>query len=358
MGLKTVLERRPENVIKKLGKSSNVPVISSKRIFDSVFEEDVVLMAANTRIKWVIPGIMRAAKDLNAVVGFELAKSECNLEGGYTGFTPEDFFNTVVEFAERERFIIPFFIHADHTTVKNTSEQEINSTKKLIEEQIKAGYTSFAIDASYNEIDDNIRITSELAKPLYEMEFGIEVEVGEIKSTGQKAELTTKKEAKYYIESLISNGINPNLLAINNGAKHGNYLEGEEVFIDLERTLEIAKTIERHGVRIAQHGTTGTPDNIISVFKESGIRKANIGTLWQNVAHRHFPEEIMVRMKEWSEMNKKDIKFATKEFKKEIDSFDKTTTEKIAKASYEEAYRLIKILGGEDTASLVLEHLK
>ena len=39
-------------------------------------------MACNTRIRHVVPGIMRAAEELDAIVGFEMAKSEGHIDGG------------------------------------------------------------------------------------------------------------------------------------------------------------------------------------------------------------------------------------------------------------------------------------
>ena len=48
-------------------------------------------MAANTRITTVAEGIFKAAKDTDSAVFMELARSECDLKGGYTGLTPKDF---------------------------------------------------------------------------------------------------------------------------------------------------------------------------------------------------------------------------------------------------------------------------
>ena len=48
-------------------------------------------MAANTRITTVAKGIFRAAKETDSAVFMELARSECDLKGGYTGLTPHDF---------------------------------------------------------------------------------------------------------------------------------------------------------------------------------------------------------------------------------------------------------------------------
>ncbi len=119
-----LLDLRPEHVRDKLGNKSKVCLLNSHDIFRAIRDEKVIIMACNTRIKHVIPGIMRAAEELDAIVAFELAKSEGDLKGGYTGMTPDIFFDTVVGYAEKVGFSKPFFIHGDHITTKNTSMEE------------------------------------------------------------------------------------------------------------------------------------------------------------------------------------------------------------------------------------------
>ena len=351
------MARRPPQVLAKLPANSRVCLLNSKDILTVLKSAPVIVMACNTRIKHVIPGIMRAAQELDAVVGFELARSECTLEGGYTGFTPQLYAETVIDYAEKTQFTRPFFIHADHITVKSTAPEAIASARELIEAQLAAGYTSFAIDASFNELPDNIQITTELARPIVEQNLGLEVEVGEIKSTGQEAEITTVAEAADFIRGLHAQGIHPDLLAINNGSKHGNYLEGEKISIDLERTGEIYNIIREFGVCIAQHGVTGTPLHLIGIFADYGIRKANVGTQWQNVAHAGLPEELMAEMRAWAAENKKDIKMAARPFKDKIDSIPASFQQKIADQAFEEAKVFIQAFRAVGTASRVLEGL-
>lgn len=340
-------------IIKKLGSRSNINLISSKEMFSKIKDFPVIIMACNIRIKHVVPGIMKASEELNSIMGFELAKSEGDLSGGYTGQTPEDFVNMILDYADKYKYSMPFFIHADHITVKDTSEKSVEGAKKLIDAQIKAGFTSFAIDASFNEIPDNIKITTYLSKPIIENGFGLETEVGEVKSTGQEAEITTVEEAVEYIDGLLNNNVFPQLLAINNGSKHGNYKPGEEVHIDLKRTLDIYNAIKKHNVCIAQHGITGTPLNIIGQFADCGIRKGNVGTEWQNIAHRNLPPDLMDKMKNWAENNGKDIKFATKEFKNEIDSIPSEYSQKIMDEAYLKAKEFIIAFRSKDSANLL-----
>ncbi len=352
-----ILDLRPEHIREKLGSKSKVCLLNSHDIFEVLRDEPVIVMACNARIKHVIPGIMRAAEKLDSVVAFELAKSEGGTDGGYTGQTPQIYFETVIEYAERMKFAQPFFIHGDHTTVKDTSPEAFQSAKEQIEAEIEAGYTSIAIDASFNQLEDNIRITSQLASLVQPYGLGLEVEVGEVKSTGQEASLTTVEEATTFIEGLAQNNIHPDLLAINNGSKHGNYLEGEKIFIDLERTKQIFEAVRPNGICIAQHGITGTPLTVVGKFADCGIRKGNVGTEWQNIAHRFLPRDLFDQMKRWAEENHKDIKFATREFKKEIDSIPQKNAQQIEQEAYQVACSFMKAFRAEGLASLLRSKL-
>lgn len=76
-----ILDLRPQIVREKLGSKSKVCLLSSRDIFSVIRDVPVVIMACNIRIKHIIPGIMKAAKELDAVVAFELAKTEGGLDG-------------------------------------------------------------------------------------------------------------------------------------------------------------------------------------------------------------------------------------------------------------------------------------
>jgi len=352
-----ILDLRPEHIREKLGSKSKTCLLNSHDIFRVLKDEQVIVMACNARIKHVVPGIMRAAEDLDAVVGLELAKTEGGVDGGYTGQTPEIFFQNVVGYAETTKFSKPFFIHGDHTTVKDTSQAALQSAEEQIKAEIKAGYTSIAIDASFNELEDNISITSRLAALILPYGLGLEVEEGEVKSAGQEAELTTVEEATGFIDGLANSNVHPDLLAINNGSKHGNYLEGEEVSIDLDRTRQIFNAIRPNGLCIAQHGITGTPLSIVGKFADYGIRKGNVGTEWQNVAHRFLPKDLFDLMKGWARENGKDIKFAARKFKKEIDAIPQKNAGQIEQEAYQVACSFIRAFRAENSASLIKRKL-
>jgi fructose-bisphosphate aldolase class II len=354
---KTLQDLMPANARKKLGSATKLNVVSSHDVFRMLKEDKVIIMACNTRIKHVIPGIMRAAEELDAIVCFELAKSESNLKGGYTGMTPAQYADTVFTYAEALKFSKPFFIHGDHVTTKSPDAAVVGDSRDLIKAQLEAGYTSVAIDASFNETHDNIKVSSELGRLVLDAGAGLEAEVGEIKSTKEGGEITTVEEAVEFVEGMEKAGVHMDLLAINNGSKHGNYKPGEEVHIELNRTGDIYNAIKKWGVCIAQHGITGTPLDLVGQFADYGIRKGNVGTNWQNIAHDGLPANLMDKMRTWSKAENKDIKFATKQFLADINGIPAANVKKIEEMSYKSAAEFITAFRARGTASLVATRL-
>ncbi len=102
--------------------------------------------------------------------------------------------------------------------------------------------------------------------------------------SGSAEGFTQPEEARWFIGELDKRGIRPNLLAINNGSIHGTYFGASQEGIQLDLTRSIWEAIQPWSVDIAQHGITGTSLDKISSFIQYGIRKGNVGTLWQNIA--------------------------------------------------------------------------
>ena len=355
---KILIERVPDKIRSLLGSDSTICLLNGKDVFSALRDENLIVMACNTRIRHAIPGIMKAAEELNAVVAFELTRTEGGLDGGYTGQTPQVFFRSIIEYAEQGKFTMPFIVHGDHITVKDTSEGELAMASELLRNQIDTGFTSFALDASFNPVADNVRIIYSVAQPVISEGYCLEVELGEVKPVGSNSTLTTLNETEAFLSGLAGHGITPDLLAIDNGSKSGNYLEGEMVKIDLERTREIFRSAESFGLAgLVQHGITGTPLRIVGKLAEYGIRKGNIGTLWQNVCHAGLPLDLMDAMRHWARENRKDIKYATGVFKSDIDTIPEENRRQIHDMAYREAKDFLIAFNSKGSASKLANRL-
>ncbi len=362
------------------------PPKPGNRIIQSLINEKAIIMAANTRVvPGVVRGILRAAKDLKAPIIFELARSECNLERGYTGHSPASYATAVKEVADEVGW--PFWaLHADHITLKKGDAGDVAATKELIKGHIDAGFTSFAIDASYlfdhdgkttlEELAKNIAVTTELAHFIAEhygsKDFGLECEVGEVgKKDTSGLVLTTVDEAATYIKALKENGVEPDLLAIANGSTHGNIYDEngnpiEQVTINIPRTVDIAKAIAPMNVKVAQHGITGTPLPLInSDFPKGHILKGNVGTFWMNIVWETlevFEPELYQKIWSWTldtyseEAAKKGMtrdievfgkysKFAIKQFFDELHALNPDTLKALEARAYFGAAMFMKAFG-------------
>jgi len=294
-------------------------------MFRSLKDRGTIIMAVNARSTMgVVKGIFRAAKDLDAALMMEIARSECNQDVGYTGMDPKAYAEQCQIAADDVGFDM-WALHADHITVKKGTPEDIQKTKELIDAQIDAGFTSFAIDASHlfnfqggnlrEELALNIDATTELANHIKvrmgSTPFGLEVEVGEIgKEDSEGKVVTTPDEAVTFIKALSENGIEPDVIAIANGTTHGNVFDEhgntiEQVNIDIDQTKAVAQALREMGshIRIAQHGITGTPRELINtLFPKGDIIKGNVATFWQNIvidAIEVYEPEFYKEIRDW-----------------------------------------------------------
>jgi len=362
-------------------------------MFEALKDKGAIILAANVRITpGVAEGIFRAAKDLDSAIIFEIAKSECNLDVGYTGMKPCDYAEQIKAAASKVGVDV-WALHADHITLKKGTPKDIADAKLLIDSQIENGFTSFAIDASYlfdvNEKDIrtalslNIDVTTELAKYIESKmganPYGLEVEVGEIGKKDERGHIVTSpEEAVTFIKALNDNGVYPHIIAIANGSTHGNLYDEygnlvEQVSIDIPQTKAVAKALRDNNfnVRIAQHGITGTPRELINtMFPKGDIIKGNVGTFWQNIVldiYKVYQPELYMDMYNWTlqtykpknpgmtdnEIFGKNVKYAIKEFYDRIHSVDDETIQTLEAIAYAEARIFIKAFNSQGTAALV-----
>jgi len=154
---------------------------------------------------------------------------------------------------------------------------------------------------------------------------------------------------------------------------------GEEISIDLKRTGCIADAIEKYGVRIAQHGITGTPLKFIDeLFPKGDITKGNVGTFWMNIvwdALKEHEPELYKDIWDWTlstfreDAEKKKLKTeeqvfgtfgkkAIKEFYDRINNIKPETEQAIESTAYEEATKFFAAFSSEGTAQVIRDYMK
>ncbi|MFP4588579.1 MAG: class II fructose-bisphosphate aldolase [Candidatus Acetothermia bacterium] len=307
--------------------------VNGAEVWRAVGDVPVTVLAANTRSELSIKPILAAVEEQNSVVAIELAKTE-SFDPCYTGLAPEDLSKLTEKYAEKVGNPT-YFLHEDHNTFGRAggTKEERKTTIEFRNQGLEHGYSSFSIDASYLPLERNLEATLEFARPIVEKGLGLEVEVGEIK----EGNISEVGESAYFVQRLTEEDIQPHILAINNGSKHGHYGEQEWPHIHLRRTYDIARAIGQYGVcGIAQHGTSGTSMEILHQFPEHEIKKANVATNFSDIVYENLPRKLQEEMQQWLKDNgKSSIKYAFQAFKEQMVNVDKSYREKIFDKTYQ-----------------------
>ena len=156
---------------------------------------------------------------------------------------------------------IPVCLHVDHG-------QSFETCKKAID----AGFTSVMIDASKQELAENIKITKEVVEYAHERGVSVEAEVGHI---GGSEDNITSSVTNATLEDCLAIYENTKIdaLAAALGSVHGFY-KGEPN-LDFER-MDIIK--EALPIPLVLHGGSGIPDDMIRKAIECGTAKINVNT--------------------------------------------------------------------------------
>ena len=360
-------------------------------LFEALDPPEEIILAVNPRVTIeVIEGVLKAAKDTENIVILELALSEMNLQGGYTGLTPKAFAERVKKAAERVGWY-GYVLHADHVVVKKGTDEEIENVKRELAARIEAGFTSFAIDSSYlfdvtkdtvpeqlkRIIETGIELFRFLDEKIGHRNYGREGEVGEV----GKSELTEVSEALHYVETMKKNGIDIHWLAINNGSKHGVSVDAEgniipQLGINIKRTVEIVQALWDHGykTRVAQHGISGTPLYLIAeMFPKGMIQKGNVATFYMLMVYdilRIYEPELYQRIRKWvidrygregvpeAETFVKNSKYALKHFFQDFDKISDETKKVIREKAYAETLIHMKAFNMNKTAKKVYKYIR
>jgi len=165
-------------------------------------------------------------------------------------------------------------LHIDHAT-----PNYFDFIKFCVENDL---VTSVMIDASKENLEENIRITSEVVKLAHAHGIIVEGEIGHIKGTEDEivsdTELYTKpEEALEFVKRT-----NVDLFAASVGTNHG-VTKGENIVLHLDLIKDIDNLLIKNGVErgLVLHGASGLTDQQQITAVANGVVKINKDTHYQ-----------------------------------------------------------------------------
>ncbi len=273
--------------------------------------------------------IFRAAKAGKAgAIILEIARSEV----AYTEQRPAEYVSVMIGAALREGYTLPLFIQGDHCQVNHKKYQsdpegEVGEVKKLIAEEISAGFynvdadTSTLVDLDQPTLEEQQRANYERAAEITafirsQEPDGVTVSVGaEIGEVGMKNSTVEELHAfmQGYNKSLAGLGRHEGIskISVQTGTSHGGVVlpDGSmaDVKLDLQALAALSRAArEQYGLAGAvQHGASTLPSNAFGNFPRIETAEIHLATNFQNIVFDHpkLPADLRERIRSWLDEN-------------------------------------------------------
>jgi fructose-bisphosphate aldolase, class II len=274
--------------------------------------------------------IFRAARAGRAgAILLEIARSEI----AYTDQRPAEYVAVLIGAALREGYVLPLFIQGDHCQVNHKKYQadpegEVGEVKKLIAEEVGAGFynidvdTSTLVDLSQATLEEQQRLNYERAAEItafiraHEPD-GVTVSVGaEIGEVGMKNSTVEELHAfmQGYNRSLAARDgatVGISKISVQTGTSHGGVVlpDGSiaDVKLDLQALAALSQAArETYGLAGAvQHGASTLPSNAFGNFPRIETAEIHLATNFQNIVfdHPRLPADLRARLRGWVDEN-------------------------------------------------------
>ena len=333
-----------------------------------------------------------------AAIILEIARSEI----AYTDQRPAEYVAVMIGAALREGYHFPLFIQGDHCQVnaskyKADPEAEVGEVKKLIAEEIAAGFfnidvdTSTLVDLSFPTLDEQQRTNYERAAELTrfirdrepkDVTVSVGAEIGEV---GHKNSTVEELHAfmKGFNRTLAAMGGHSagiSKISVQTGTSHGGVVLPDGSIADVKLDLAALEALSRAARDdyqlggAVQHGASTLPSNAFGNFPRIETVEIHLATNFQNIVWDHpaLPSELRQRAYRWLDSNAqserkagdseeqfyyKARKKAIGPFKQEMWSLPAEIRERIG-ADLEKTFAfLFDQLGVKGTSALVRRHI-
>ncbi len=180
---------------------------------------------------------------------------------------------------------------AERTNVSVALNFDHGQEKEYLIKAIDDGFSSVMVDASRFNLEDNIKMTKEIADYAHKHGASVEGEIGCLGASEggeftQDTMYTDPEQAKIFFDRT-----NIDALAISIGTSHGNYPQGMVPEFDIERLKEIKRLTK---APLVLHGGSGSGEKNIIDSVKNGINKINVGCDFMNAnrdaAAKHLRE--------------------------------------------------------------------
>lgn len=167
----------------------------------------------------------------------------------------------ITEYAKAKN--INAWLHLDHC-----------KDEGIIKDAIDNGYDSIMIDASSMDLQNNIKITNQIAKIAHNKNVVVEAELGQIKGTEDDIECSGETKVRLEEIDTFLSETDADMVAVAFGNAHGIYKGNPKLDYNIVKYVT-----DRTDRPFVVHGGSGMSDEIIKrLVQIKGVKKINIST--------------------------------------------------------------------------------
>lgn len=238
-----------------------MPLVTTQKMFQAADEGGFAIGAFNVNNMELLQGIINAVVEKNAPLILQISR-------GARKYANMKYLRALIDVAVAESDL-PIAIHLDH-----------GDTVEICKRCIDEGYTSVMIDGSHYSLEENIRMTKEVAdyahshNPYVTVEAelgrlgGIEEDVIGVSAEDLAKFLTDPDEAETFIKQSGCDS-----LAVACGTSHGAYKFKTEPKLAFDLLEELTRRLP--GFPLVMHGSSSVPGYLIEQVNKYGGKMPN-----------------------------------------------------------------------------------
>ena len=261
--LDKVLALRPTNAVSRLGKS-RLPLLNPRDLVRALETEPSSLLCVPVPALEVLPGLLRAARDQDAVLGLACAHPFPKRN------TAAVFFDAVKAAADEIEHRRPIFLQAGPVRITTLEQKALEMAAAEVFKFVDAGFSLISLDTSALSQDDGVRIAAGLARLAVERELSIEI-AAPMEGGGRP----TPDTLRQYLEALGKKGLEPRFVRLRSTTilplDGGGDTEG-----DFAALRELQAVVLERGATLSIEDR-GTPSRLLSSWTAAGVKKVDVG---------------------------------------------------------------------------------
>jgi hypothetical protein len=289
-------------------------MVSARSILDKArkLPEKATLLCLSPISRYVVQAYIEVAKELNTPICFAASLNQVDKDGGYTGWTPKDFKNFVMDIAKKYSISTPIILQLDHGgpwlkdehIARNYSyEEALNDFLKSLELFIEANFNVIHIDTTvdignrdgYADVEIASKRTADIV--IYSEEiasrYGVELEY-EIGSDrwGYKPVEVVENFISKTVSILKNRGFDVNRLVFGVADVGTKVCPGNKV--DPTIVKEFSMLMRRYGLYLKIH--SGDYIENLGELPRNSVGGVNIGPMFAHIMYSVVKEVLYEKL--------------------------------------------------------------